>query len=49
MKVLEFLAIPTDNVNISPPSLDRLADDVSEQWVQRFREERQKEWENIRW
>jgi LPS sulfotransferase NodH len=49
MKVLEFLNIPSDNVNVSPPSLDRLADDVAEQWVQRFREERQKGWENISW
>lgn len=49
MKVLEFLNVPLENVKVSPPSLDRLADDVSEQWVQRFREERQKEWENIRW
>lgn len=49
MKVLEFLDIPTDNVNIAPPALDKLADDVAEQWVQRFREESQKGWENIRW
>lgn len=49
MKVLEFLPIPTDNVKVSPPSLARIADDVAEQWVQRFREERQKGWENRRW
>ncbi|MBP1989566.1 Stf0 family sulfotransferase [Paenibacillus eucommiae] len=49
LKVLEFLNIPVGNVNVSQPSLDRLADDVAEQWVQRFREERQKGWENIAW
>lgn len=49
LKALEFLNIPSDKVNVSPPSLDRLADDVTEQWVQRFREERQKGWENIGW
>ncbi|MCQ6562860.1 Stf0 family sulfotransferase [Paenibacillus mendelii] len=49
MRVLDFLNIPTDHVHVSPPSLDRLADDVAEQWVQRFREERQKGWENIAW
>ncbi|RXZ83756.1 hypothetical protein EBB07_05065 [Paenibacillaceae bacterium] len=49
MKVLEFLNIPSDNVNVSPPMMDRIADDVAEQWVQRFREERQKGWENKRW
>jgi LPS sulfotransferase NodH len=49
MKVLEFLNIPSDNINVSPPSFDKLADDVAEQWVQRFRQESQKGWENKRW
>jgi len=47
--VLEFLGIPLDNINISPPLFDRLADDTAEQWVQRFREESQKEWDSRRW
>lgn len=49
MKVLEFLDIPTIDVHVAPPALDKLADDVAEQWVQRFREESQAGWENIRW
>jgi LPS sulfotransferase NodH len=49
MQVLEFLHIPLENVNVSPPSFDKLADDVAELWVQRFRQESQKGWENKRW
>jgi len=49
MKVLGFLGISTDKIKVAPPALDKLADEVAEQWVQRFREESQKDWENIRW
>lgn len=49
MKVLEYLELPTDNINVAPPFFDRLADDVSEQWVQRYREEQQKGWEYVKW
>jgi LPS sulfotransferase NodH len=49
LKVLEFLKIPTDNVTVSPPALDRLADDVAEEWVQRFRQELQKDDERPAW
>ncbi|MGF9695947.1 Stf0 family sulfotransferase [Paenibacillus sp. MABNR03] len=49
MKVLEYLDIPSDPVTILPPSFDPIADEVSEQWVQRFREDCQKGWENKRW
>ncbi|MFS0869336.1 Stf0 family sulfotransferase [Paenibacillus xylanilyticus] len=49
IKVLEYLDIPSDHVTISPPSFDPIADEVSEQWVQRFREDGQKGWENKRW
>jgi LPS sulfotransferase NodH len=48
-KVLDFLNIPSTDVPIAPPSLDRLADDVSEDWVQRFREELQQGWSNQAW
>lgn len=47
--VLEYLDIPTDNVAVAPPSLDKLADDVAEEWVQKFRRERQQGWGNIGW
>jgi len=49
LRVLEYLDIPTDNVVVAPPSLDKLADDVAEEWVQRFRKERQEGWVNIGW
>jgi LPS sulfotransferase NodH len=49
IKVLEHLEIPTEGVKVAPPSFDRIADDVAEQWVQRYREERQKGWGNIQW
>ncbi|GGD59757.1 Stf0 family sulfotransferase [Paenibacillus nasutitermitis] len=49
LKVLEFLGIPLNNIHISPPSFDKLADDTAEQWVQRFRDECQKNWEDKRW
>lgn len=49
MKVFEFLNIPSDNVEIASPALERLADDVTEQWVRRFRQERQKDWERKAW
>ncbi|MBM7568584.1 Stf0 family sulfotransferase [Paenibacillus sacheonensis] len=48
-RVLEFLEVPADDVTIAPPSLDKLADEVAEEWVQRFREESQKEWEVKSW
>ncbi|MFF2089317.1 Stf0 family sulfotransferase [Paenibacillus sp. NPDC058174] len=49
LRVLEYLGLPTEGVKVDPPSFDRLADEVSEQWVQRFREERQKDWEFVKW
>jgi LPS sulfotransferase NodH len=48
-KVLEFLELDTMSIKVSPPSLARTADATSEEWVQRFREERQKGWENRGW
>jgi LPS sulfotransferase NodH len=47
--VLEFLELDTVNIKIPSPSLARTADDISEEWVQRFREEHQKGWENRGW
>ena len=34
-------------VSLAPPPLQKLADSVSEEWVQRFRKERQKGWNNF--
>ncbi|CAG7600644.1 Trehalose 2-sulfotransferase [Paenibacillus solanacearum] len=49
MNVLQYLGIPSDGVTVAPPALDRLADEVAEAWVQRFREESQRGWTHIRW
>lgn len=34
------------NVSINSPQLQKLADDISEEWVQRFRQEKQTGWDN---
>ena len=47
--ILDFLELDSSSVNISSPSYTRLADEVSEQWAERFRNELQKDWENIGW
>lgn len=49
LKVLEFLDVESAGVAVSPPSFDPIADEISEQWVQRFREECQRDWENVKW
>ncbi|MBJ6360134.1 Stf0 family sulfotransferase [Paenibacillus sp. GCM10012307] len=49
LRVLDFLEVRADNVTIAPPALDRLADDISEQWVQRFRREIQQNYERRAW
>jgi trehalose 2-sulfotransferase len=48
-KILEFLGLDHTNVKLSPLSLARTADAISEEWVQRFREELQTGWENRGW
>ncbi|MBP1989604.1 Stf0 family sulfotransferase [Paenibacillus eucommiae] len=49
MKVLNFLNIPTESVQVASPFFDPIADEIAESWVQRFREERQAGWKNIAW
>jgi LPS sulfotransferase NodH len=48
-KVLEFLELDPNNVDIPVPSLAPTADSISEAWVQRFREELQEGWTNRGW
>jgi len=48
-KVLEFLGLDTINIKIPYPFLAPTADDISEEWVERFREELQKGWETRGW
>jgi len=49
LSVLDFLNISTESVNIAPHAFDKIADDVAEQWVQRYRKERQAHWDNQVW
>ena len=45
--ILNYLELPdAETVTIAPPPLQKLADDVSENWVQRFRQERQQGWQH---
>ncbi len=47
--ILDYLELESRSITIAPPALTKLADDVSEEWAQRFREERQKDWVNRGW
>ncbi|MBI5963781.1 MAG: sulfotransferase [Chloroflexi bacterium] len=47
--ILNYLELDSKSVTIAPPALAKLADTVSEEWAQRFREERQKDWPNRGW
>lgn len=48
-KILDYLELNSISVEIAPPHFEELADDHSEAWVQRFREERQKGWSHRAW
>lgn len=48
-KILKFLELETTNIQVTPPSLARTSDGVSEEWAQRFREELQEGWQNRGW
>jgi len=48
-KILEFLELDTTSVQVPPPSLAWTANEVSEEWVQRFRKELQDGWNNRGW
>lgn len=47
--ILNYLEVDSPVITIAPPALTQLADSVSEEWVQRFREERQNGWVNRGW
>jgi len=46
---LDYLELDSSSVTIEAPSLDPTADSVSEEWVQRFRAERQNGWQYRGW
>ena len=47
--ILRFLDLDDQSIAIPAPLLAKTADDVSEEWVQRFRKERQEGWPNQGW
>ncbi len=47
--ILDYLDLDSGSATITPPAITKLADSISEEWSQRFREERQKDWQNRGW
>jgi LPS sulfotransferase NodH len=47
--VLRFLDLDNRSFTIPEPGLERTADALSEEWVHRFRKERQEGWPNLGW
>ena len=47
--MLEILEVTPTNLVIDPPPNERLSDEVSEEWADRFRNELQKDWQNKGW
>jgi LPS sulfotransferase NodH len=47
--IMEYIDLDSKSVTIAPPAQAQLADDFSEAWAQRFREERQQGWTNRGW
>jgi LPS sulfotransferase NodH len=48
-RVLDYLDLESSGTPIDPPHFEKIADDISEDWVQRFRRERQINWKNHGW
>ena len=48
-RILDYLELDSTSVTIAEPYYAQLTDEISEDWVQRFREERQQGWENRGW
>jgi trehalose 2-sulfotransferase len=48
-RILQYLGLDSSATRIEPPHYEQLTDNVTEGWVQRFREERQQGWDNRGW
>jgi len=48
-KTLQYLELDHTSVKIASPYFSQTADDISEEWTQRFRLELQVNWENKGW
>jgi trehalose 2-sulfotransferase len=47
--ILTWLGLDTAMATVAPPASEQLSDAVSEDWVQRFRRDKQAEWQNRAW
>lgn len=47
--VIDFLGITETGYPVEKPHYEQLADELSEEWVERFRKELQKDWNKIIW
>lgn len=47
--ILDYLELDSSSVTIASPALGKTADTINEEWIQRFREERQQGWTNRGW
>jgi len=47
--ILDYLGLEAASTKIDEPYFTKLADEISEEWAQRFRAERQNGWPNVGW
>jgi LPS sulfotransferase NodH len=47
--ILAWLGLETATVTIAPPAYEQLSDALSEDWVQRYRREKQVKWKRQAW
>ncbi|MEL6403327.1 MAG: Stf0 family sulfotransferase [Chloroflexota bacterium] len=47
-RIIDFLGIE-DDYTFHPPQIKQMADDITAEWIERYRKELQANWQNIRW
>ena len=49
-RILDYLDVPLpEDYEYKPSPLKKMADALSEEWIQRYRQEIQADWQTIRW
>lgn len=48
-RILDFLGLDDEPIKFSTPTFQKLADELTEEWVDRFRKEIQQGWEKVMW
>lgn len=48
-EVVRFLGIEHEGFEVKPPFYERLADELSDEWTERFRKELQADWDHVIW